>query len=408
MKMTKLDKNRKQTWSQFLKGLKRGATLTWRELDPWIDGDAASFSKDVKRLMKALDRHEVGVLRGASQEAEYDAPYVFHHGLRGDGAQRYEQELEQLPRLSRVGEFRMARRYEFLRARMAQAFTAIGFADEQVREILLHGLEGIEWPSKAKRAPKKREFALARLSEVEDLRNAFFEGSLYLVMKGVHKYRKLGIDTLDLVQEGNVSLFQAAEGFDWRRDVRFKTYAEYWINQAFLKMLYNNTRTVRVPVWVQKALKKIKDLQAQAVHKTGRELSASEVGKQLDMPASKVESLLRTQRYSVSLDAEIGGEEGAATMSEMLVDKETRPVHEQVVDVALPDRLAEILDALPERERTILQLRFGLGGKPPMTLSMVGEVLGVSAERVRQLQETALRRLKLPKTRERLAQFVGA
>lgn len=408
MKMKKLDNKQKPTWSQFRQGLRNGMQLTWRELDPWIDGDDASFAKEVKRMAKALDRHSIQVVAGPKDDAEYDAPYVFHHSLRADGARSYERELEQLPRLSRIGEFRMARRYEFLRARMASAFAALGFEDAAIREVLLHGTDGIEWPAKAKRSPAKRRFALERLAEVEALRNAFFEGSLYLVMKGVHKYRKLGIDTLDLVQEGNVSLFQAAEGFDWRRDVRFKTYAEYWINQAFLKMLYNNTRTVRVPVWVQKTLKKIKDLQAHAVHKTGREMSSSEIGKQLEIPAAKVESLLKTQRYAVSLDAEIGGEEGAGKVSDTLVDKSVRPVHERVVDVALPDRLAEVLDSLPARERQILQLRYGLSGKPPMTLHEVGAILGVSAERVRQLQQVAIRRLKVPTTRDRLEQFVGA
>ena len=97
-------------------------------------------------------------------------------------------------------------------------------------------------------------------------------------MGAVHKYRGRGIDTLDLVQEGNVSLYQALEGFDWTRDVRFKTYAEYWVNQAFLKILYNGVRTVRVPVWVQKALKKIRDLQTDFRQSKGREASPDELG----------------------------------------------------------------------------------------------------------------------------------
>lgn len=406
--MKMLQNDREQSWAEFSKGWKRGATVTWAELDAWIDGDADAFPKQLRRLVKLLDKYELAVAPGAARPEEFDTPYQFHHSLRADGALSYERELELLPRLSRIGEFRMARRYEFLRHRMQLAWARVGYDDAALREVLLHGVDAAPLPTKAKRSPAKMREALARLREVEELRNAFFEGSLYLVMKGVHKYRKLGIDTLDLVQEGNISLFQAAEGFDWRRDVRFKTYAEYWINQAFLKMLYNNVRTVRVPVWVQKTLKKIKDLQAEAVNKSGRELSSSEVGRKLDMPAEKVESLLKTQRYAVSLDAEVGGEDGNATVSDLLVDASVRPVHEQVVDVALPDRMAEVLTGLPERERTILELRFGLGGKEPMTLFEVGEILGVSAERVRQLQEGAIQRLKLPKTRERLRQFVGA
>ena len=224
-------------------------------------------------------------------------------------------------------------------------------------------------------------------------------------MHAVHKSRSLGIDTSDLIQEGNISLFQAIEGFDWRRSVRFKTYAEYWVNQAFLKMLYNHVRTVRVPVWVQKILKKIKDIQAKAVIQTGEELSLEEVGKRLDIPASKVRDLLQTQRYALSLDQELGNEDEGVRMVDIIEDRQALPIPEQVVDVKLSERLGEVMEGLPERERQILELRYGLGGRTPKTLREIGDLLKVSAERVRQLQEVALRKLKLPRIQKRLQPF---
>lgn len=393
------------TLAQFARALRKGGAVTWRDLDPYLDGGPEAFPRDCKRLGRVLDRLATRVVAVVPGAPEYDDPFHFHVSLKSDGVLPYEKELARQPRLSRAGEFRMARRYEFLRMRASDSLKAAGFAGDEIEQLLVQGdLENVTWPVAAKRNITLRRRAIRRVAEFETLRNAFLEGSLYLVLKGVHKYRKLGIDTLDLIQEGNISLFQAAEGFDWRRDVRFKTYAEYWINQAFLKMLYNNVRTVRVPVWVQKLLKKIKDLQTEAVNKTGRELTHSEVGRKLNIPAEKVNELLKTQRYAISLDAEVGDEDGSR-MSDLLEDQRSVPVPEQVVDVRLKDRIEEVLQDLPERERLILTLRFGLDGKPARTLFEVGQILKVSAERVRQLQESALKRLKLPKSRKRLAGF---
>ena len=201
-----------------------------------------------------------------------------------------------------------------------------------------------------------------------------------------------------------MSLFQAIEGFDWRRSVRFKTYAEYWVNQAFLKILYNNVRTVRVPVWVQKQLKKIKDLQKTAMQSRGRPLSAQELGEKLGIPTERVEKLLETKRFAVSLDAKINDEEGGR-VGDLIEDERILPVEDRVVDIPLRDRLDEVLQELPERERLILNLRYGLDGKSPKTLIEIGEILKVSAERVRQLQEAALKRMKLPRMKKRLQSF---
>jgi len=394
----------------FVKALKGVESVTWCQLDPYLDGEPRSFERDVKRLVRGLERYNVRVESvsptNACEAGCYDDPYIQQGSLRSDGVQPYEKELMRMPRLNRVGEFRMARRYEFLRARAAVNLEAAGFEPDRIRQLLLHAdREDVEWPAENDADPKIRERVKQRLTEFDDLRNTFVEATLYIVMSAVHKYRNLGIDTLDLIQEGNISLFQAVEGFDWRRAVRFKTYAEYWVNQAFLKMLYNNVRTVRVPVWVQKTLKKIKDLQTEAMHKRGEKLSNEQIGEQLDMPASKVESLLKTQRYSVSLDQELGSEEDAGKMSDMLEDSRSVPVPDQIEDVNLSERLKEVMKDLPERERLILKLRFGLDGKTPQTLFEIGEMLKVSAERVRQLQEAALRRLKLPKSKQLLRPF---
>ncbi len=398
--------------SKFLKMLPDRRAVSWEELDPYLEVRPERFERDGMRLIRALDRHAVVVVPvPATEEREalgYDKPYRAYGHLRGDGVKAYESELSALPRLNRVGEFRMARRHDFLRLRAMQALVSAGFTAERAKGLLTKGeLVDIEWPSACSKKPGLKAGIESKVGDYNELRNVFIEGTLYIVMGAVSKYSNLGIDTSDMIQEGNISLFQAIEGFDWRRSVRFKTYAEYWVNQAFLKMLYNNVRTVRIPIWVQKVVKKINDMQIESVKQSGRELSHEEIGQRLEIPAKKVKELLQTQRYAISLDAEVGGDSDGAKVVDMIEDERVAAVPDQIVDVKLSDRLHEVMQVLPERERMILNLRFGLDGKTPKTVMEIGEMLKVSAERVRQLQEAALRRLKLPGAQKRLVGFAS-
>jgi RNA polymerase primary sigma factor len=208
------------------------------------------------------------------------------------------------------------------------------------------------------------------------------------------------------VQEGNASLFQAIEGFDWRRDVRFRTYAQFWIQQAILKTLYNASRTVRVPIWVQKALKKIQRVRESSVGSDGAPLSSAEVASRLDMPVERVEELLKVRRYAVSIDQERPGMEGHSLAQE-IADESLRPVEDTVVEDDLPARLGEAMADLPARERMILNRRYGLDGSEPETLGDIADDLGISAERVRQLQNAAITRLRLPRKMALLKAFAG-
>ncbi len=391
-----------------LRNLKAGMDLDWRDLDAFLDGGPLCFPSESKKLLRKLDRLQIGIKPLPFQdprEAEgYDSPYIQQGSLRRDGVAAYEEELNRLPRLNRVGEFRMAKRYEFLVMRAQAALNPLKLSLEQRKLAITKGrLPALPSTKSVKRLAQLKK-AGERLREMALLRDAWIRGTLYIVMRAVHRYRNLGIDTADLIQEGNISLFQAIEGFDWRRSVRFKTYAEYWVNQAFLKILYNNVRTVRVPVWVQKQLKKIKDFQKVAMQQQGRQLSPEELGDKLGIPVERVAKLLETKRFAVSLDAKIGDGEGGR-VGDLIQDERILPVEERVVDVPLRERLEEVLEELPERERLILNLRYGLDGKAPKTLIEIGDLLKVSAERVRQLQEAAIKRMKLPKLKKRLQSF---
>jgi RNA polymerase primary sigma factor len=236
------------------------------------------------------------------------------------------------------------------------------------------------------------------------LRNLYVEGALYLVLSTVHRYRGLGVDAADLIQEGNASLFQAIDGFDWRREVRFRTYAQFWVHQAVLKTLYNGSRTVRVPIWVQKILGKVRRLQDEG-RRAGREPSTAELAAKLQIPVERVEWVLATRRYAVSLDAEIGGSDGASLV-QLLPDESLEPIPESIPPGDLRQALIDVMADLPPREQRILRLRYGLDGQEPQTLGEIAGELGITAERVRQLQNAALGRIKRPGKLRQLQAYV--
>ena len=381
-------------------------------LDPILNVTPERFDRVTNRLAGLLDEAKVTLDYEPPFDADEDASNLDGRSVGGwrdrkaSWLSAYQADVNRIPRWTRTQEFLMARRYAFLKVRTGLALRRAGIDVASIPPILTGAQEVTNQPAWSKVPMADRRDALARLSELETLRNHNIEGGLYIVLRSVHRYVGLGIDTNDLIQEGNASLFQAIEGFDWTRDVRFKTYAEYWVNQAFLKILYNNVRTVRIPVWVQKALRKINAIRTQAMNERGEELSPDQIGKALGMTGDKVAELLRTNRYAVSIDAELGGED-TSRLSDLLEDVREPLVPDAAQDVSLKDRIDEVMNDLPKREQLILRKRFGLDGEEPHTLAEVGDLLDVSAERVRQLQESALRRLKAPRKLQRLRAFAS-
>lgn len=396
--MAKQSKQTRKKKTQAAKnGFRRGEVITLERLDSLLDVPVSRFDRVVDRLVKEFRAKSVRVeIPDARELAAWQPmdPRVAWTGI-------YEAQVQRLPRMDRAEEFRMAKRYEFLKARARAALEECGYHNPD--ELTRRSFEDLPAPTRKPRAAAQRYLQIA-LEELTALRNLYIERSLYMVLAGAHRYRGLGVDFADLIQEGNASLFQAIEGFDWRRDVRFKTYAQYWIHQAILKVLYNTSRTVRVPIWVQKALHKIRRIRQESQRENGEEPPAEVVAEKLGIPAEKVEELLATKRYATSLDAEIPGEDGAS-LGQLLPDDRAVPVPDAIQDGDLGERLREVMADLPEREQMILRRRFGLDGHEPETLGSIAEDLGITAERVRQLQKAALARLQKPRKMARLHAF---
>lgn len=318
----------------------------------------------------------------------------------------YQHDLKRIVPMDRVEEFRMARRHEFLANLVRTGLVRSGMSEAATVDLLKLPAREVMKVVVDMRLHKgiDRGWFLSMVTQFEELRQLYVEGALSIVLATVNRYRGLGVDTADLIQEGNASLFQAIDGFDWRRDVRFRTYAQFWVHQAVLKMLYNSSRTVRVPIWVQKILGKIRRAQEEG-RRGGRELTHAEIAARIGVPESKVTWVLSTRRYAVSLDAEFGGEDGT-TMAQTLPDENAVAVTDAIPAGDLGQVLADVMADLPDREQRILRRRFGLDGQEPQTLGEIAADLGITAERVRQLQNAAIGRIKRPGKLRQLQAFV--
>ncbi len=387
--------------------LVREQLVELEQLDSMLDVETDRFAATAARLAREFARSRALFnLAGYRERRLATATPAVIADLPDVRGSHYQADLRRIPPMDREEEFRMARRHEFLVRLVETHFVALGLTPAEAKAAA--HLPAKAAHARAQQLPARRGFDLAWfqqvLGQLEDLRNLYVEGALYIVLGTVNRYRGLGVDTADLIQEGNASLFQAIDGFDWRRDVRFRTYAQYWVHQAVLKMLYNSARTVRVPIWVQKVLGKIRRAQ-DAGRREGRELSHAEIGERIGVSAEKVGWVLATRRYAVSLDAEIGNEDGSS-LAQLLPDESLVPVPESIPAGDLREVLDGALADLPEREQRILRRRYGLDGKDPQTLGEIARELGITAERVRQLQNAALGRMKKPGKLRQLQAFV--
>lgn len=382
--------------------LEKNSVIDLARLDELLDVPVEAWDRAVARLVKTMRDKRVRVRVPDSRILAIGA--ATPNGV--SWPRLFEAQIRSVPRMDRAEEFRMARRYEFLAARVRDALERAGYADPD-RHVTspLRDLPAL--PNLSERGALARRTALRdAVHEFQRLRNHYVEGALYLVLAPVRRYRNLGVDDADLMQEASASLFQAIDGFDWRRDVRFKTYAIFWIQQAILKALYDSSRTVRIPVWVQKAYRKIQKAREAARSESGIEPSSTAVAAQVGMPSERVDEILGVRRYAVSIDASVTAD-GSLSLGQTLADDRDLPIHEQIAEGDLRHGLANAMADIPERERDILARRFGLADRAPETLAEIASDMGITAERVRQLQNAALRRLKSPSRMRHLKAFSG-
>jgi RNA polymerase primary sigma factor len=373
-------------------------TISHEKLDRSLDVLARRperFTRAAERLAKEIDAQDLDLEITDPQTWRGETPAP-KEGLRITVENQLRAEIDRIRIMDREQEMKLARRIEFAKIRLDRALSEAGLEGTELAS-------GAPQPSSVFFGADNRGCSLPpkvcrRWMEWHALRLEMVERNLYLALINVERYAHTSAGRADLIQEGAASLFRAVDGFDWRRGLLFRTYAVHWLNQAFRSYLYNFGSTVRVPVYLQKATKHINA----AIGRLGDpDATADQISALSGIPANIVTSARSATKRTRSLDAPMGDPDDSSSLREMLtLNPDEGPYSTELEDVSLEDGIGEALDRLSDRERYVVGLRFGIGGDRVHTLAEVAKKLGVSLERIRQIQVRAITKMRTPRLRK--------
>ena len=331
--------------------------------------------EDIKRAKEEQEREE------KEEEEEEKSADDLANIDTDDTIGLYLKEVSRVPLLTAQQEVELAQRIES--GRMAREELARGNVTTRRRIELRHLIED-GWAA--------REHLITANSR--------------LVISVAKKYMGRGVPFLDLIQEGNIGLIRATKKFEYRRGHKFSTYATWWIRQAVTRAIADQGRTIRVPVHMGDQINKLLRIQHQLTQRLGREPTVDELAETLEVPPKKVENMIQVARRPLSLETPTDDEEDSM-LGDFIEDDEAPPPDDSATYNLLKEHLVSVLDSLPPREVRILQLRYGLLDGQSYTLEEVGRKMGVTRERVRQIEAQALSRLRHPSIKRRLRDYLG-
>ncbi|HEY3081200.1 MAG TPA: sigma-70 family RNA polymerase sigma factor [Chloroflexota bacterium] len=360
------------------------AGLEGSELDDAeaVDGAEAMPDEDRERAEPELDldADEIAAVEAAAAQAAVDEEFLEQGVLELLGI--YLHEVRRVPLLTAEEEITLSRTYDEGRAAQARLRR-----DEAAAEDECARLEGV-------------------VRAGERARRRLVESNLRLVISVARKHLNRGLPLPDLIQEGNIGLSRAVEKFDWRRGFRFSTYAYWWIRQAITRAIADQSRVVRIPVHMSGQISRYARASSRLAQELGREPTVDEVAAWLDIPVAKAEEIHQAAQVPISLDAPVG-DDADSYLGDLVADPSQPPLIDAVSKNLLRDSVEEVMAGLSPRERRVVELRFGLSDGRARTLAEVGDELQISRERVRQIESDALRKLRRPTVRRKLAEYLN-
>jgi RNA polymerase primary sigma factor len=366
--------------------------VTLEEVQQALPGVEENDTALLAALEAALEDNGVLLLREAAEEEtidEEDQPLSgdsnlvedLSDALLGDSVRLYLREIGQVPLLTTEQEQKLAR-------------------------IIAAGQEAEQRLENEEDLPDdERRRVSAQIIAGNDARQQMAAANLRLVVSIAKRYRDRGLPLLDLIQEGSLGLLRAIEKFDVEKGYKFSTYATWWIKQALSRALADQSRLVRLPVHLGETLNRIQATRRHLTQKLGRDPTDAELASELGMSEEKLRELRRTAQDPVSLATPVG-EEADSTLADFIPDPHALDADDAAASGMLRDQIASALDQLTERERKVLELRYGLSDGQPRTLEEVGKAFGVTRERVRQIEVKALRKLRHPRLGKLLKDYL--
>jgi RNA polymerase primary sigma factor len=355
--------------------------LTAEDADPEATGsDAQSGPGRTAATSFEWDEEESAALRQARKDAELTTS--------ADSVRAYLKQIGKVALLNAVQEVELAKRIEaglYAAERLTSAVDPIDPKDPSTAQLRVD----LRWI----------------VRDGERAKNHLLEANLRLVVSQARRYTGRGMAFLDLIQEGNLGLIRAVDKFDYTKGYKFSTYATWWIRQAITRAMADQARTIRIPVHVVEIMNRLSRMQRDMMRDLGREPTPEELAKEMDITPEKVLEVQQYAREPISLDQTIG-EDGSSQLGDFIEDSEAVVAVDAVAFALLRDQLQSVLATLSDREAGVVRLRFGLTDGQPRTLDEIGQVYGVTRERIRQIESKTMHKLRHPSRSQVLRDYL--